>query len=91
MPMAHRWQVLESLRRKSRGIAKKGSAAFDFPEAVQAGEQFKLRAVRIISRDPLILQDSQQEPKQSKDEFGAMLLSTPRIGYFARLFRPDCF
>jgi hypothetical protein len=34
-----------------------------FPEAVQVGEQFKPRSVRIISRDPLILQDSQPAAK----------------------------
>jgi hypothetical protein len=38
-------------------IAQKGFAAFDFPESVQVAEQFKLRSVRIISRDPLIFHD----------------------------------
>jgi beta-lactamase regulating signal transducer with metallopeptidase domain len=41
----------------------KGFADGYFPEAVQVGEQFKPRAARIISRDPLILQDSQPAAK----------------------------
>ncbi|MFO0999577.1 MAG: M56 family metallopeptidase [Planctomycetaceae bacterium] len=41
----------------------KGFADGYFPEVVQVGEQFKLRPVRIISRDPFILQDSQPAAK----------------------------
>ncbi len=44
-------------------FALKSFAEGYFPEAVQVGEQFKLRPARLISRDPLILQDSQQVPK----------------------------
>ena len=48
---------------KNGEFSLKSFAEGYFPEAVQVGEQFKLRSVRIISRDPFILQDSQQEPK----------------------------